>query len=525
MTSRDLSGFRDVDDAHEAGATSEDLYANTSLLEPPPAASDSNDDLGLSMTPLLGDDLPDGVTAGTDLATASLLQRHHGHDLLHSNNLGWLVWDGMRFRRDETGEVSRRAQNIGRRLALGAAELYRRAAIETNEDRQEQMRKRAATIDKWAAHAQNEKGIEHALSMAETLLPVRANELDAEPWLLNCESGTVDLRTGWLRKHDRADKITKLAPVRFDPGAQAPRFERFISEILPTEDVRAFVQRYLGYALTGSTREQCFVIALGAGANGKSVLSESVRHVLGDYAADTPTDTIMCSKNSRGTESDVARLRGSRFVTAKEIGEGRRLDEARVKQLVGGDTVTARFLFREWFEFVPNFKLWIYANHRPQIRGTDEGIWRRIMLVPFEVVIPPEQRDGCLPDALRAESPGILAWLVRGCIEWQRGGLRPPPAVLAATQQYRAESNDVARFVDECCVRADYAKAGAAELFAAFQRWSREQGSDQQPLTQKSFGERLAALGFEPARSKAARFWQGIGLTSTDASESSGDAR
>jgi putative DNA primase/helicase len=488
------------------------------------AARDGQDGAQLELAAILGDDLPAGVAPGTDLATATLLQLHHGQDLLYSSKLGWLAWDGMRFRADDTGEVSRRIQNIGRRLGLGAAELYRLAALESDEERKSALRKRASAVDKWAAHSQNEKGLEHAMSVAETLLPTRPDDMDADPWLLNCENGTIDLRTGSLRKHDRADKITKLAPVRFDRDAPAPRFDRFLREILPADDVRGFVQKYLGYSITGSTREQCFVIALGKGANGKSVLSEAVRYVLGDYASDTPTDTIMCSKNSRGTENDIARLRGSRFVTAKEVGEGRKLDESRVKQLTGGDTVTARFLFREWFEFIPRFKLWVYANYRPQIRGTDEGIWRRIMLVPFDVVIPEEQRDGTLPETLRAEAAGILAWLVRGCIDWQRSGLQPPATVLAATQQYRAESDDVARFVDECCTRGDYAKTKSSTLFEAYQRWARDQGAVAAQLSQKAFSERLTALGFEAARTKTERYWRGIGLTTNDTEENDDDA-
>lgn len=481
----------------------------------PVARAASEDASQPALRPIFAGNLPTGVADDSDLANATLLQQCHGADLLHSGKLGWLAWDGTRFRLDDSGEVSRRVQEVARRLALGAAELFRRAALARSKDESRELHERAEELDVWARKLQNRKGSDAAISVAQTLMPVRPDDLDADPWLLCCTNGTVDLRTGVLKPHDRADKITKRCPVNFEPNAPAPRFERFVEEILPAADVRAFVQRYLGYSLTGSTREHCFVIALGPGGNGKSVLSEAVRHVLGDYSSDTPSDTIMSSKNSRGTENDIARLRGSRFVTAKEIEQGKRLDEARVKQLVGGDTVTARFLFHEFFEFVPSFKLWVYANHRPQIRGTDEGIWRRIALVNFDQCIPADKRDVRLPEKLRDESSGILAWLVRGCLEWQRSGLQPPSAVRAATEQYRAESNDVARFVDECCVIADFASVKVGTLFDAYRKWLDEQGGNPLPLAKNVFSERLTALGrFTATRTNASgRVWKGIGLT------------
>jgi putative DNA primase/helicase len=470
-------------------------------------------------TALLGDTLPAGIAVGTDLATASLLHEHHGEDLFFSPTLGWLAWDGCRFAPDDSGEVSRRAQNVGRRLELGAAEMMRRAARSESETEQQRLRSRAQALGKWARKAQSAAGIASAVELAQTLMPVTPTDLDADPWLFNCANGTLELRDGSpaLREHRRTDRLTHLCPVAYDPAATAPRFEQFIAEILPDSDTREFVQRYLGYALTGSTREQCFVIALGTGANGKSVLTETVRHVLGDYVLDTPTSTIMAAEHGRGTENDLARLRGARFVTAKETAEAKRLDEARIKALTGGDVVTARFLFKEHFEFVPEFKLWLYANHRPEIRGADDGIWRRIALVPFEVTIPESQRDPELPAKLRGEAPGILAWLVRGCMEWQRQGLRPPARVTDATQGWRSDADDVARFVAECCTLAPFAEVKADALHKRYVAWTRDQGS-RDHLASNGFSRRLAALsikGFEQRRTFAkGRHYIGIGLES-----------
>lgn len=474
------------------------------------------------MALIIPDDLPAGVVAGTDLAGAHLLAEHHGDNVRYSPEIGWLNWDGRRFRPDTKGtEVSLRVQDIGRRLELGAAELYRKAARAADEAAQERLRKRAEALHAWARGAQSAAAIRRIMELGQTLVSIRTDALDGDPWLLNCENGTVDLRTGELRAHRRSDFITKLAPVSFDPVAECPRWADFVDQILPDPEVRGFVQRYLGYSLTGSTREQCFVIALGPGANGKSVLAETVRSLLGDYTRDCPTDTIMHTGSGRGTENDVARLRGARFATAKETEEDKRIDEARVKQLTGEDTVTARFLFREHFEFVPTFKLWLYCNHRPRIVGTDDGIWRRVMLVPFGVIIPKSRRDPELKAKLLLESPGILAWLVRGCVEWLSSGLSAPAAVTAGTAEWRSQSDEVRAFVDDCCHIATYASVKPDPLFARYTQWSQAQGN-KAPLGQKLFRSRLEGLGFAQKRTgERGRYWDGIGVSAEAGGESS----
>lgn len=453
---------------------------------PPPGALEP---LGVQLA------LPPGVAAGTDLALAHLLQEHHGDDLLYCAKLGWLCWDGKRFAPSSEGEAERHVHNIARRLELGALELARAAALADTEEARERLSTQAEARAKWARSAQSANGIRKALEIAATLMSIRVEELDSDSMLLTCDSGTIELANdGRLREHRRADRITKLAPVRYDVSAAAPRWSSFLSEALPDPEICGFVQRYLGYACTASVAEQCFVVALGAGNNGKSVMAETVRRVLGDYTRDTPTDTLMYCKHGRGTENDVARLRSARFVTAKETEQGKKLDEARVKQLTGGDTVTARFLFKEHFEFVPSFKLWLYCNHRPVIVGTDDGIWRRVMLVPFDATVPPEKRDKELPAKLWAEAPGILAWLVRGCVEWQRAGLQPPAAVAAASTQWREESDDVGQFVAECCVIGSFAQVKAGPLHKKYVAWVHEQGG-KEPLAPAVLSQRLTALG------------------------------
>jgi putative DNA primase/helicase len=463
--------------------------------------------------------LPAGVVPGSDLSTASLLTAIHGDDLLYCVEPGkWHDYDGVRYRPDSYGRVSLRVQHIARRLESTAGEIE--AAAATLEDKTERQAAEAfaKSLSAWARHAQSATGIAAAMKVAQTHLACSMAALDADPLLLNVLNGTIELATGTLREHRRSDRMAKLAPVAFDANAAAPRFQAFIAEILPDAKLREFVQRFLGYTLSGMTSEQMMLVALGGGANGKSVLAELMRTILGDYAGNLPSDALMISKHGRGTENDLARLAGARFVTAKETDRDKRLDEARTKDLTGGDTISARFLFREWFDFKPLFKLFFYSNHRPRIVGTDHAIWRRLALVTFGVTIPTERRDKDLLSKLVAEAPGVLNWLVEGCLAWQRGGLQPPAAVLAATAEWEAESDDVPSFISERCVRLPRARVKAADLYAAYAAWFAAEGRGADAaLTAKAFGQRLAALGFEAKRTSSARYWQGLGLVAAEA--------
>jgi putative DNA primase/helicase len=314
-------------------------------------------------------------------------------------------------------------------------------------------------------------------------------------------------------EHRREDLITKLAPVEYDPEAAAPTWAAFLERVLPDE-VRAFFQRAAGYSLTGDTSEQVMFINHGPGANGKSTAQEAIAAALGDYALRTPTEMLL-AKRAGGIPNDIARLKGARFAAASETEEGRRLAESLVKDLTGQDTISARFMRAEWFDFRPTHKLWLSTNHKPEVRGTDEAIWRRIRLVPWTQTIPPAEQDKKLLAKLRKELPGILAWLVRGCLMWQREGLRPPDEVRKATGRYRAEMDVLAAFIDEECIVAERATATAKALYAAYKAWCDENG--ERPESQRRFGGRLKERGFDSARMttgarKGAVEWRGIGL-------------
>jgi len=444
----------------------------------------------------------------TDLGNARRLVALHGRDLRFCHPWGrWLIWTGRRWAEDETGEIMRRARDVPRALHAEAAECADSKAREA--------------LAAWALACESEARLRAMVSLArsEPGIPVLPGELDADPWVLNVTNGTVDLRSGELRPHRREDLITKMAGAGYDPGAVCPTWEAFLTRIMDgNEGLIGFLRRAVGYTLTGDTREQCLFLLYGTGANGKSTFIETVRTVLGDYARQASFDTFLAGKQD-ATRNDVAALVGARFVAAVEASQGRRLAEVLVKLLTGGDTVTARFLYHEFFEFRPVFKLFLACNHKPIIRGTDNAVWRRIRLVPFTVTIPEEEQDRNLPAKLRAEAEGVLAWAVRGCLEWQREGLKPPQEVMAATQAYREEMDPLAGFLGESCVMSPGVKAAASDLYRAYKAWCEKTGEE--PVTQTTFGLRLGERGFSRVRHSGGRFfWHGIALASEQEDQS-----
>ncbi len=435
----------------------------------------------------------------TDLGNARRLVARHGKILRYCHTRKkWLDYDGTRWVWDDSGEVLRLAKDT-------VASIYQEAAQAADAD----IRKRLAGH---AARSESEARLQAMVSLAESEdgIPVTPAQLDADPLKLNVRNGTIDLLTGLLLPHDPADLITKLAPVTFDPEATAQVCFSFLSRIMGgNENLIGFLQRFFGYAMTGSTAEQCLILGQGAGANGKTTLIETVAGILGDYAATADFSTFALHGND-GIRNDLARLRGARLVTAIEAADGVRFDEVTIKRLTGGDTITARFLYGEFFEFKPQFKLFLAANHKPRIKGTDHAIWRRIRLIPFNVTIPEAEQDKRLPGKLLAEGPGILNWMIEGCLAWRREGLGVPEEVRDATATYRDEEDPLSGFLDDRCVTGKTLTAAARDLYAAYIRWAEENG--EKALSQKSFGGRLTERGFDQYRTGSKRMWMGIRL-------------
>ena len=440
----------------------------------------------------------------SDLGNARRLVQRHGHDLRYCHLWRkWLVWDGRRWRSDDSGEIYRRAKET-----VGA--IYREAAAAGDDAERKDIAKHALRSE-----AESRIKAMVALTESEPGISVRPDDLDRDPWLMTVGNGTLNLQTGKLQAHDRTDLMTKLAPVAYDELASCPAWLAFLDRVLESKsDLIDFVQRAIGYSLTGRTVERVAFILHGVGRNGKSTLLETVSDVVGDYGIRTPTETLL-AKREAGIGNDVAQLKGMRYVFASEADEGRRLDEAKVKDLTGGDTVSARFLYSEAFTFRPEFKLWLGTNHKPVVRGTDHAIWDRLKLIPFEVRIPEHEQDKNLRDKLLTEAPGILAWAVQGCLSWQRDGLGAPQAVEAATAAYRTEQDVFGTFLDDACLLKPELTVTAKDLYSAYQRWCEESG--EKPMSQKAIGQRLVERGLTQIRlTGGTRAWRGLALLSSD---------
>ncbi|MBS0577606.1 MAG: hypothetical protein JSS45_14505 [Proteobacteria bacterium] len=426
---------------------------------------------------------------GTEDALALAFTRRYHRDWRYVAAWGrWLVWDGHRWRTEDT---------------LAATDLIRSVC------RQTAVRADNPKVAAKLASASTVGGVER-LARADRRHAATTDEWDADPWLLNTPGGVVDLKTGRQRAHDRADRMTKITTAT--PSGDCPTWRQFIDEVTGGDkELQAYLQRMVGYALTGSTQEHALFFLYGTGANGKSVFVNTLATILGDYATNAPMDTFMETRTDRHP-TDMAGLRGARFVAAIETEQGKRWAESKLKNLTGGDKIAARFMRQDFFEFFPQFKLFVAGNHKPAIRNIDEAMKRRLHLIPFTITVPPERRDKNLQHKLLAERDGILAWAVQGCLNWQRHGrLDPPQRVVDATEEYFEAEDALGRWLDERCVRTANAKSLTAELFSDWKVWAEAAGEF--TGSQKRFADLLLNRGLDKWRNgMGLRGFQGIGL-------------
>jgi putative DNA primase/helicase len=361
---------------------------------------------------------------------------------------------------------------------------------------------------------QTRKAVSAASRLALALPAMRMSQdsLDTEPMMLNARNGVVDLATGERLKHSPDHRMTLQAAAVYRPDEEAPQWDEFLRRVQPDPEMRAYLQRVAGYCATGRTDEQAMFLWHGSGANGKSVAQAVIAHVLGDYAQTIPTETLMASSVDGRIPNDVARMAGRRFLVASETKQGRALDEQKMKQLTGGDTVAARYMRAEYFEFRPVGKIQLTTNHLPRM-SDDAATWRRIHLITWPVVIPEHERDGFLQERLIAEEAnGILTWIVKGCVAWQTEGLTPPPGVVAAKEAYRVEEDVVQQFIEAMVDVVPPVNRAAgrstAEIFAAFEYWAQGErlGKGEVP-GQKALTARLKKHGFSHVRSGG---WNGF---------------
>ena len=445
-------------------------------------------------------ELENGKIQFTDTTNAERLMREHGEKIRYMPAWKkWLVWNGSYWEIDE-GD----AMVSG--FALETIRNIHREMLKTSDHRER------IEIEKFAMMSENGRRRKSCVEMASLIksLHVKSENLDNNPWLINCRNGTVNILTGEFAEHNQLDMITKIANVDYDPQADCPQWKQFIREIMDYKtELINFLQTASGWAITGDTREQTMFILFGSGANGKSTFLNTIMALLGDYAIATPTETFMRKTGDQIT-NDIARLRGTRFVTTTEAEQGKRLSEPLIKKITGNDQMTARFLYGEFFNFKPTFKIFMATNHKPVIKGTDYGIWRRIKLIPFTTRIPVEKQDKELEEKLIKEASGILNWLLEGVANWKREGLVAPDAVLNATDEYRGEMDVIGNFIKERCTANAGVSIRIRELYKAYSDWCDD--NNEHPVSERFFSMRLKDMGYEQCRTAEARFWSGLGL-------------
>lgn len=435
----------------------------------------------------------------SDLGNAEYFAFHFGDRLRYDHRRKrWLAWDAPTWRVDADAKVMRLASVAVRQRQSDALGL-------------EQVSERERAM-KWALKSESRERLMALVTLAQSCQPIAdsGEHWDADPWVLGCANGVVDLRTGRLRPGTPEDRLTLRCGVAFDPHAKAPRFESFMREIFDGDVARVdWVQRALGYALTGITSEQVWFLLHGTGANGKGTFTRIVARVFGDYAFNLPFSTF--ESRPSGIPNDLAALVGRRFVTASETNDGTRMNEARIKSLTGEDDVTARFLHGEFFSFRPVSKLWLSVNHRPVVRDLSVGFWRRLREIPFDRSF---DIDRTLEPTLAAEASGVLAWAVRGCLRWQAEGLGDLPAAIAdAIADYRVESDILAEFLAARCVCLDGVSARASHLFDAYANWADHANVPRdERLSQTAFGKALRDRGFTKTRTSNGAIYHRIGL-------------
>jgi len=436
----------------------------------------------------------------TDAGNAEAFEFLYGHRFRYDHSKGkWLVWNDRHWVEDRSGEAQRAAL-VTVRARLSAAIL-----LLNGHDKQRRVN--------WALRSESVAGLEAMLKSAQSLKSLATNteDYDRDPYLLAVGNGTLDLRTGRLRRSRPEDLLTKAVEVQYDPAARSPRWIRFLNEVFDgDQELIGFIQRSVGYSLTGDTREQCFFILYGGGANGKTTFLETLMDLLGTHAVTASFSTFLAQRHPGVIRNDLAALQGARFVKAAEGEHQAALDEAVIKQLTGGDTITARFLYHEPFSFKPQFKIWLATNHKPEIRGTDEAIWRRIRLIEFKREFKGLARDPELRAKLAAELPGILAWAVEGCRQWMKRGLGRAATIDRATRGYRQESDQLGRFLRERCIQNPKLTVPAKALHDAYVGWCAQRG--ERALQATSFAQRVAERGMSKKRGRRGVTYQGLGL-------------
>lgn len=449
---------------------------------------------------------PAGEQHSGQVRMAYRLAQSHRDRLLYVHGMGWMHWDGKRWALDNAGHARRAVLEV---LAAALAD-----SINDKPLRQD------------VARCESAGGIEGVLSVGSALVEFAAtvDGMDADPYLLNCANGTLDLRTRILRPHAPADRLTKVTTGAYCTEAPATNvWSAFLARVLPDQDERDYLQRVIGQAVYGRVREHLFPVLIGTGANGKGTAYGAIVHALGDYATVINPDLLMTRDRGGIGGPEMMTLLGARLVVGSETEEGRKLDEAVMKRLTGGDKLTARNLYQPPVTWWPSHQLVYVTNALPRVKGNDPAVWRRIRVIPFDVVIPIEERDQILTETLQLHADTILSWIIAGHFDYEdHDGMREPESVVRATGDYKANSDAVAQFINDRCTTHTNASATSRQLFTAWTAWQTTNGADR--LSEKALGTELDRLGYTAHRTKNGALRQGIGLLAQDHEPTQGDA-
>ena len=444
----------------------------------------------------------DSSTHFTDTSNAEKINELFGDKIRFDHRRKrWLIWHEHRWQSDNDGTINRLAIEAAKKRYQEAAEI-------------DNLNERA-TASKWAIQSESKMRLDAAVSITKNLLPIAdsGDRWDTDTMLLSCPNGIIDLRTGKIRNGKPEDRITMVTGASYDPNALCPLWEKFINEIFEgNAELIHYVHKALGYSISGSVKEQVVFFGMGSGSNGKSVLFSTVRGVLKDYSYNAPAS--MFQRNPMNTSTnDVAATEFKRFLMSSEVLSSTKVDEVRLKKWSGGDQETARYLYGEFFSFNPTCKIWIFVNHRPRVEDDSHGFWRRVRLIPFNRIFKEAEQDKDLFQKLKDEFPGILNWLIQGCLLWQKEGLEPTPQIVdLATKDYQQENDVLAEFITEKCVELNGAETKASDFFKSYTQWAIEQGfKSKDVLSNTSFGRRMTDK-FGKKHKDGRAFYQGVAL-------------
>jgi len=450
---------------------------------------------------------PKVITAGdfrpTDLWNSENFYKKYEGQLLYCKKWnGWLVYQQGKWQEDDRNE----AQELAKRVIMG----YYREASEIIDD------KARKTLVDFGRKSESQRAIRAMTELANSAMPAVPDDFDQDPYISNMENGTMNLKTLEFRKHRAGDMLTKRMNVSYEPGADCPKWLAFLDKIFEgNNNLIDYLQTTLGYSLTGDIGEQCLFILYGIAFNGKSTFINTTQEILGDYAINTPFETFL-TRRGEHIPNDVARMRGARFVTAIEAGEGRNFNEELLKRLTGRDKVTARFLRQEFFDFYPTCKLWLATNHKPAVKEFSPAYWGRIRLIPFKLTIPEEERISHYENILLEEREGIFNWILEGYKKWKEKGLITPEEIKEATAQYKDQMDVLAEFIEDCCIENRLAQATTKKLYSAYKNWCEE--NKEKDMNKRTFGRRLEERGYKALRigQNRDRGWGGIDLKSEE---------